>query len=239
MTASGKTGAWARRVHLGGRPQYDGEWKDGKKHGRGVFTWADGRKYDGEWKDARSDGVFTWADGRKRRRGRTASMGAACPPARTATSATAGIMTTGRPGGVTPAGGAPREGSGGGTEVTPRGPGPHRHRAAVTARTRNRRPRCCCCSCGTSRGAAAAARRRVQQPRQRWQPAAAVEPASAPGSSGAPQIHVAFTAHTVHVTADFGIYRCPRGDSVLRRCLACLTYYPSYHRSTHKHISNT
>ena len=33
--------------------KYDGEWKDGKKHGRGVLTCANGEKYDGEWKDGK------------------------------------------------------------------------------------------------------------------------------------------------------------------------------------------
>mmetsp|Transcript_19471 Transcript_19471/g.33104 ORF Transcript_19471/g.33104 Transcript_19471/m.33104 type:complete len:84 (-) Transcript_19471:6-257(-) len=31
--------------------KYDGEWKDDKKNGRGVYTYPDGSKYDGEWKD--------------------------------------------------------------------------------------------------------------------------------------------------------------------------------------------
>ena len=28
---------------------YAGEWKDGKKHGQGIYTWADGERYEGEW----------------------------------------------------------------------------------------------------------------------------------------------------------------------------------------------
>ncbi|EEH58222.1 uncharacterized protein MICPUCDRAFT_16190, partial [Micromonas pusilla CCMP1545] len=28
---------------------YVGEWKDGKKHGRGVYAWRSGARYDGEW----------------------------------------------------------------------------------------------------------------------------------------------------------------------------------------------
>ena len=35
--------------------KYLGEWKDGKKHGQGTFTYGKGKwegdKYDGEWKD--------------------------------------------------------------------------------------------------------------------------------------------------------------------------------------------
>ncbi len=36
-------------------------------HGRGVFTWADGRRYDGDYFDDRKQGfgVFTWPDGRR------------------------------------------------------------------------------------------------------------------------------------------------------------------------------
>ena len=34
---------------LGGKPSYTGDLKDGWPHGRGVTTWADGRRYDGEW----------------------------------------------------------------------------------------------------------------------------------------------------------------------------------------------
>ena len=30
---------------------YTGEWKDNKMHGKGIFTWKDGRKYDGEYVD--------------------------------------------------------------------------------------------------------------------------------------------------------------------------------------------
>ncbi|KAL9188888.1 hypothetical protein ACHAXT_011378 [Thalassiosira profunda] len=44
---------------------YEGEWKDGCHHGRGFFIFADGDVYDGEWKDNIYDGTgtFTWADG--------------------------------------------------------------------------------------------------------------------------------------------------------------------------------
>ena len=36
-------------------------------HGRGVFTWPDGRKYEGEYVNDKKhgEGVFTWPDGRK------------------------------------------------------------------------------------------------------------------------------------------------------------------------------
>ena len=35
---------------------YEGEWKDGKRHGQGKFTYASGDTYEGEWKDGKSHG---------------------------------------------------------------------------------------------------------------------------------------------------------------------------------------
>ncbi len=29
--------------------RYEGEYQHDKKHGHGIYTWADGRKYDGPW----------------------------------------------------------------------------------------------------------------------------------------------------------------------------------------------
>lgn len=29
--------------------EYEGFWKDGFFHGKGRFTWSDGRTYNGEW----------------------------------------------------------------------------------------------------------------------------------------------------------------------------------------------
>lgn len=36
-------------------------------HGRGLFTWADGRSYDGEYFEDKKQGygVFNWPDGRR------------------------------------------------------------------------------------------------------------------------------------------------------------------------------
>jgi hypothetical protein len=50
---------------LGGK--YDGEWKDGSHHGRGVETFKNGDKYDGEWKDGshHGHGVETFKNGDK------------------------------------------------------------------------------------------------------------------------------------------------------------------------------
>ena len=34
--------------------EYLGEYKDGKKHGKGSYTWSDGGIYVGNWKDGKS-----------------------------------------------------------------------------------------------------------------------------------------------------------------------------------------
>ena len=49
-----------------GEEKYVGEWKDGKKHGQGTNTFADGYKYVGEFKDGirHGQGTFTATDGR-------------------------------------------------------------------------------------------------------------------------------------------------------------------------------
>jgi hypothetical protein len=36
--------------------KYEGEWKDSKKSGQGVYTWADGSRYEGEYKDGYRSG---------------------------------------------------------------------------------------------------------------------------------------------------------------------------------------
>jgi hypothetical protein len=71
-TYTGQIAATSRRPHGHGvltsaDDKYDGEYKDDKKNGLGVYTWADGDKYDGEYKDDKknSHGVLTWADGDK------------------------------------------------------------------------------------------------------------------------------------------------------------------------------
>ena len=47
--------------------KYEGEYKDGKYHGQGTYTWSDGTKYVGEWKDGvfHGQGTLTSQDGRK------------------------------------------------------------------------------------------------------------------------------------------------------------------------------
>ena len=47
--------------------EYVGEYKDGKKHGQGTYTWFDGGIYVGKWKDGKEhgQGTYTFHDGRK------------------------------------------------------------------------------------------------------------------------------------------------------------------------------
>jgi hypothetical protein len=46
---------------------YVGEWKDGKRHGQGTYTWACGNKYVGRWvyNKQHGQGIYTWFDGEK------------------------------------------------------------------------------------------------------------------------------------------------------------------------------
>ena len=36
-------------------------------HGKGTYTWSDGRKYEGDYVNDKKEGLgtYTWADGRK------------------------------------------------------------------------------------------------------------------------------------------------------------------------------
>ena len=47
--------------------KYVGEYKDGKWHGQGTYTYADGENYVGEYKDGEKEGqgTFTFASGTK------------------------------------------------------------------------------------------------------------------------------------------------------------------------------
>ena len=46
--------------------KYVGEYKDGKMHGQGTYTWTSGDKYLGEFKNDQKhgQGTYTWADGK-------------------------------------------------------------------------------------------------------------------------------------------------------------------------------
>ena len=45
--------------------KYVGGFKNGKEHGQGTLTWSDGEKYVGEFKDGNyhGQGTYTYADG--------------------------------------------------------------------------------------------------------------------------------------------------------------------------------
>ena len=45
--------------------KYVGDWKEGKKHGRGEFTSFSGNKFIGEWLDDKrhGEGIFYLSDG--------------------------------------------------------------------------------------------------------------------------------------------------------------------------------
>ena len=38
------------------RKEYDGEWKDGKKEGKGIMYWNNGERYEGDWKNDKIEG---------------------------------------------------------------------------------------------------------------------------------------------------------------------------------------
>ena len=42
--------------------KYEGEYKDDKKDGEGIYTWPDGKKYDGGWKDSKQHGEATFTN---------------------------------------------------------------------------------------------------------------------------------------------------------------------------------
>ena len=47
--------------------KYEGEFKVGYRNGQGTYTWSDGDKYVGEFKDDKpnGEGTYTWPDGKK------------------------------------------------------------------------------------------------------------------------------------------------------------------------------
>eukprot|EP00439_Symbiodinium_sp_Y106_P057587 s6843_g8.t1 len=50
-----------------GSRNYRGQWVHSKKHGRGVYTWPDGREHRGQYQldTASGFGTFTWPDGKQ------------------------------------------------------------------------------------------------------------------------------------------------------------------------------
>ena len=47
--------------------KYVGEFKDGYRNGQGTFIWSDEGKYEGKWKEGKfhGQGTFTFSDGNK------------------------------------------------------------------------------------------------------------------------------------------------------------------------------
>lgn len=39
--------------------RYEGEWKDGRMHGKGAYHYSNGDKYEGEWKEDKRHGKGT------------------------------------------------------------------------------------------------------------------------------------------------------------------------------------
>ena len=66
----GKVSGQGRGVwHLpdGGQSVYTGSMREGKLHGHGTYTWANGDRYEGEWREGKShgQGTHTWASGHR------------------------------------------------------------------------------------------------------------------------------------------------------------------------------
>ena len=63
------SGLGVLQSYLNGKPRdrYEGELRDGRNNGHGVYVWANGDRYDGEWKDGQSygHGVFVAANGNR------------------------------------------------------------------------------------------------------------------------------------------------------------------------------
>jgi hypothetical protein len=47
--------------------RFSGEYRDGRRTGRGVYIWSDGERYEGEFRDDKRTGrgVYTWPGGRR------------------------------------------------------------------------------------------------------------------------------------------------------------------------------
>merc|ERR1712000_519928 len=64
MVESGKAGDSRNKEVVTGSATYEGETKDGMKHGMGTLTWDDGDQYVGEFRfDEKTTGTFRWKVG--------------------------------------------------------------------------------------------------------------------------------------------------------------------------------
>lgn len=66
-TAMSMRGVSATASHMAGvlrspDAKHEGEWKKGKKHGKGVLKFADGGAFEGDWKEGQQiGGKYTWS----------------------------------------------------------------------------------------------------------------------------------------------------------------------------------
>ncbi len=64
ISASNKSSNFKVHTYEDGS-RYEGEYKNGSKHGKGTYYYVDGNKYTGDWVNNQKagEGVFTWANG--------------------------------------------------------------------------------------------------------------------------------------------------------------------------------
>ena len=62
-SASASSGLTVKTITYSNGDRYHGQIRNGKRHGRGVFTWASGGRYEGEWHNGTPNGrgTKTWA----------------------------------------------------------------------------------------------------------------------------------------------------------------------------------
>jgi len=60
-------GTYVNKPLIGGSSKYVGNWKNGKEHGKGTYTWSSGAKYIGEWINGEmsGQGTYIWSSGNK------------------------------------------------------------------------------------------------------------------------------------------------------------------------------
>ena len=67
VSQSAASTATVKTINLSNGDRYRGQIRNGNRHGRGVYTWADGGSYDGEWLDGdfHGRGVRIFANGNR------------------------------------------------------------------------------------------------------------------------------------------------------------------------------
>ena len=43
-------------MYMANGSKYQGDWKNNKEEGYGIYTWPDGSRYEGDWKNGKQDG---------------------------------------------------------------------------------------------------------------------------------------------------------------------------------------